>query len=440
MAGRPQGPAGQGEGADPAAGRPQRRAARATDGRGRQGLRVRRSRGPGAAHRPLRGAPAAHHLPLHVRPGVGRRLSELHRRHGRAQPRLPRPPPHARHQLRPRVPGPAGEARALAQAAGLGPPALVLVVRLDFNYDFRVSIDESVRPVEYNFRTKAEFEAMGEEGFGSEPMELPGRSCFLHLDGRVFHTYSQYARGLESTGGSYYFLDLTALGRQEDWEEPKGRSRVGPRRPPGLRHLTPRRLVLACGSFRFGEIPHAKTQWGRCQRPSKSGSRFSRAASAVLLEVLGAARHLHGPGLVGEVPVDVGGEAAVHEELGEAEGDRRPGGQPGQQLLAGRVELGRRHRVGAPAPSRAASAPAHLRRRAAASAGPGHAGEPGDEPGGAAVGREPERRERRPQPGVVGHDREVRRRARGRDRGRSPSPGRCTRSASGSEASPGSAG
>jgi predicted dithiol-disulfide oxidoreductase (DUF899 family) len=40
----------------------------------------------------------------------------------------------------------------------------------------------------------------------------------------VFRTYSQYARGLESTGGSYYFLDLTALGRQEDWEEPKGRS------------------------------------------------------------------------------------------------------------------------------------------------------------------------------------------------------------------------
>ena len=26
------------------------------------------------------------------------------------------------------------------------------------------------------------------------------------------------------TGGSYYMLDLTALGRQEDWEEPKGRT------------------------------------------------------------------------------------------------------------------------------------------------------------------------------------------------------------------------
>jgi predicted dithiol-disulfide oxidoreductase (DUF899 family) len=40
----------------------------------------------------------------------------------------------------------------------------------------------------------------------------------------VFYTYSQYARGLESTGGSCYFLDLTALGRQEEREEPKGRS------------------------------------------------------------------------------------------------------------------------------------------------------------------------------------------------------------------------
>jgi predicted dithiol-disulfide oxidoreductase (DUF899 family) len=95
----------------------------------------------------------------------------------------------------------------------------------DFNYDFGVTIDESVRPPEYNFRTKAEFEAMGSAFFDSEqPFEMPGRSCFLHVDGRVFHTYSQYARGLESTGGSYYFLDLTALGRQEDWEQPKGRS------------------------------------------------------------------------------------------------------------------------------------------------------------------------------------------------------------------------
>ncbi|MGH9187193.1 MAG: DUF899 domain-containing protein [Acidimicrobiales bacterium] len=95
----------------------------------------------------------------------------------------------------------------------------------DFNYDFGVTIDESVAPGQYNFRTKAEFETMGSDFFQSDqPFEMPGRSCFLQVDGRVFHTYSQYARGLESTGGSYYFLDLTALGRQEGWEEPKGRS------------------------------------------------------------------------------------------------------------------------------------------------------------------------------------------------------------------------
>jgi predicted dithiol-disulfide oxidoreductase (DUF899 family) len=95
----------------------------------------------------------------------------------------------------------------------------------DFNYDFGVTIDESVRPGEYNFRTRAEFEALGSDFFaGDQPFEMPGRSCFLQVDGRVFHTYSQYARGLESTGGSYYFLDLTALGRQEEWEKPKGRA------------------------------------------------------------------------------------------------------------------------------------------------------------------------------------------------------------------------
>jgi predicted dithiol-disulfide oxidoreductase (DUF899 family) len=95
----------------------------------------------------------------------------------------------------------------------------------DFNCDFGVTIDEFVRPGEYNFRTRAEFEALGSDFFSADqPFEMPGRSCFLQVDGRVFHTYSQYARGLESTGGSYYFLDLTALGRQEEWEEPQGRA------------------------------------------------------------------------------------------------------------------------------------------------------------------------------------------------------------------------
>ena len=96
----------------------------------------------------------------------------------------------------------------------------------DFNYDFGVTIDASRGFDDYNFRTLDEFAAMGQESMktADQPYDMPGRSCFLKVDGRVFHTYSQYARGLESTGGSYYFLDLTALGRQEEWEEPKGRS------------------------------------------------------------------------------------------------------------------------------------------------------------------------------------------------------------------------
>jgi predicted dithiol-disulfide oxidoreductase (DUF899 family) len=86
----------------------------------------------------------------------------------------------------------------------------------DFNYDFHVTLDGSVTPAEYNYRL------IPVEG--EEPMEMPGTSYFLRDGERVFHTYSNYARGAEMTGGSYYWLDLTALGRQEEWEEPKGRA------------------------------------------------------------------------------------------------------------------------------------------------------------------------------------------------------------------------
>ena len=96
----------------------------------------------------------------------------------------------------------------------------------DFSYDFGATIDASRGFDEYNFRTLDEYASMGEASMrdSEQPYDMPGRTCFLQIDGRIFRTYSVYARGLESTGGSYYFLDLTALGRQEDWEEPKGRS------------------------------------------------------------------------------------------------------------------------------------------------------------------------------------------------------------------------
>jgi predicted dithiol-disulfide oxidoreductase (DUF899 family) len=96
----------------------------------------------------------------------------------------------------------------------------------DFSYDFGATVDASRGYDEYNFRSLDEYAARGEESMrdSPQPYDMPGQSCFLRVDGRIFHTYSVYARGLESLGGSYYFLDNTALGRQEDWEEPKGRS------------------------------------------------------------------------------------------------------------------------------------------------------------------------------------------------------------------------
>ncbi len=113
----------------------------------------------------------------------------------------------------------AGRARGAADRGEGAHPATS-----DFNYDFHVTLDEPVAPLEYNYRTETEHRQASTAGYveGEQPIEAPGSSYFLRDDSRVFHTYSAYARGAEMTGGSYYFLDLTALGRQEDWEEPKG--------------------------------------------------------------------------------------------------------------------------------------------------------------------------------------------------------------------------
>ncbi|MDG6106473.1 DUF899 domain-containing protein [Dactylosporangium aurantiacum] len=97
----------------------------------------------------------------------------------------------------------------------------------DFNYDFHVTLDASVAPVQFNYRGPDELRAAGLDWVlnpDDQPMEQPGMSCFLRDGGEVFHTYSTFARGTEQVGGAYGILDMTALGRQEDWEEPKGRS------------------------------------------------------------------------------------------------------------------------------------------------------------------------------------------------------------------------
>jgi predicted dithiol-disulfide oxidoreductase (DUF899 family) len=93
-----------------------------------------------------------------------------------------------------------------------------------FNYDFHVTIDALVAPVLFNFRTLDELEAHGLGWLGKGSSEQPGYSVFLRDGDEIFHTYSMFARGAEQLGGSYAVLDTTALGRQEDWEEPKGRA------------------------------------------------------------------------------------------------------------------------------------------------------------------------------------------------------------------------
>jgi predicted dithiol-disulfide oxidoreductase (DUF899 family) len=92
----------------------------------------------------------------------------------------------------------------------------------DFNYDFQVTHDARVAPVEYNYLTKERLVRKG-EGYFTEG-ESHGLSAFLRHADAVFHTYSTYARGADLLVGTYNYLDLTALGRQEDWEQPPGRS------------------------------------------------------------------------------------------------------------------------------------------------------------------------------------------------------------------------
>lgn len=97
----------------------------------------------------------------------------------------------------------------------------------DFNYDFHVTLDASMAPIEFNYRGPDELRAAGMDWIldpVGQPVEQPGMSCFLRAGDAVFHTYSTFARGTDQLVTAYNVLDLTALGRQEDWEEPKDRS------------------------------------------------------------------------------------------------------------------------------------------------------------------------------------------------------------------------
>jgi predicted dithiol-disulfide oxidoreductase (DUF899 family) len=96
----------------------------------------------------------------------------------------------------------------------------------DFNYDYQATVDPRRGQTTYNYRTIDEHRDAGTGYYfaeDSKTSELSGRSVFLRDGDTAYHTYSHDGRGGEMTGGAYYWLDLTPLGRQEAWEEPKGR-------------------------------------------------------------------------------------------------------------------------------------------------------------------------------------------------------------------------
>ncbi|MGN6122395.1 MAG: DUF899 domain-containing protein [Sphingomonas oligoaromativorans] len=81
----------------------------------------------------------------------------------------------------------------------------------DFNYDFHASFtgDQlSAETIDYNFT-----QIPAQDGFD----ELPGLSAFYQdTSGRIFHTYSSYARGPEPLIGTLMILDRAPRGRNEE--------------------------------------------------------------------------------------------------------------------------------------------------------------------------------------------------------------------------------
>jgi predicted dithiol-disulfide oxidoreductase (DUF899 family) len=82
----------------------------------------------------------------------------------------------------------------------------------DFKYDFGAAFTEEQQRdgADYNFRH-----------VDQPPPQREGMSAFAIDDGAVHHTYSTYYRGTEQLMGTYRFLDLAPLGRNEkapaDW-------------------------------------------------------------------------------------------------------------------------------------------------------------------------------------------------------------------------------
>jgi predicted dithiol-disulfide oxidoreductase (DUF899 family) len=59
--------------------------------------------------------------------------------------------------------------------------------------------------------------------------EWHGTNAFLRDDERIYRTYFVGSRGDEGMGSTWSYLDITALGRQEEWEDsPEGYPQTAP--------------------------------------------------------------------------------------------------------------------------------------------------------------------------------------------------------------------
>jgi predicted dithiol-disulfide oxidoreductase (DUF899 family) len=77
----------------------------------------------------------------------------------------------------------------------------------DFNFDYHVSFTReqlAAGKAEYNYRVDA-----------VSLSELPGVSVFRREGGKIYHTYSAYARGLDMINVAYHYMDLVPKGRDE---------------------------------------------------------------------------------------------------------------------------------------------------------------------------------------------------------------------------------
>jgi predicted dithiol-disulfide oxidoreductase (DUF899 family) len=98
----------------------------------------------------------------------------------------------------------------------------------DFNYDLNVSFTEDQQrggPVDYNYGPRELAPKPGQAPVEHATMcgvdsagymrQAPGMSAFALEDGIVYHTYSTFARGLDSLWGMYQWLDRAPKGRNE---------------------------------------------------------------------------------------------------------------------------------------------------------------------------------------------------------------------------------